>query len=259
MPAATAERLQKTRRGDQLNLPVKAASQLYRGCMVVSLAGVAIAARAAVSRAELSTMMVVGVAEDSALGGAADGDVRVQIRRGVFQFANSAGGDALTEGDVGQPCFAVDDQTVAKTVGGGARAIAGEVVEVDADGVWVDFNKARRPRRLTIPFQANETDVLAGTLQDLVSPVAGAISYLEVVVQKDVTTGGNVTANVGGVAVVGLAAVVANAAVKGTIANDTPTMGDATTVVAEGSRISIVPDAAFATAGDFNGFLEITY
>lgn len=259
MTAASAERLRAGREGSSLNLPVKALSQLYRGCLAMSLAGVAVAARAAVSRAELDTIRVIGLAEDSALGGAADGDVRVDIEKGVFRLANSAAGDALAVADIGKFCFVVDDQTVAKTIGGGARPIAGRVVDVDSDGVWVDVRDAREPRRVTLPFSINQTDVLAGTAFELVSPVAGAISSMTTIVQAAVTTGGDVTANVGVTAVAGLACTVADAAAKGSMVTDTPTLGDATTVVAVGSRLSIVPGAPFATAGALNGILEITY
>jgi hypothetical protein len=260
MTAAAAERLRKTREGVTLNLPVKAVSQVYRGCLVMLLAGVAVAARAATTRAELDTIRVVGLAEDSALGGAADGDVRLDVEKGVFCLANSAAGaDLLAVTDIGKLCFVVDDQTVGKTVGGGARPIAGLVVDVDADGVWVDTRFAREPRRVTVPFSISQTDVLAGTAFEIVSPVVGAISSMSTIVQAAVTTGGPVTANVGVTPVAGLSCVVADAAAKGSIVTDTPTMGDATTVVAVGSRLSIVPDAAFATAGALNGLLEITY
>lgn len=261
MVALAAERLRKARgpAGNSLNLPVKAASQIFRGGLMASVAGVAIAARAATTRAELSTLRVVGLAVDSALGGGADGDVRTDAEAGIFQFANGAAGDAITAADLGNPCFAIDDQTVGKTTGGGMRAQAGRIVDVDADGVWVEVGEAKPPRRVVLPFFISEADTIAHTPTELVSPVAGAISLLDVTVQKAVTTGGAVTVNVGATAVAGLAANVANGAAKGTIYSATPTPGDATTVVAEGSRIQIIPGAAFATAGAISGFLEITY
>lgn len=63
----------------------------------------------------------------------------VNIKRGVFRYANAGGGDALSLADYGQPCYAVDNQTVAKTDGGGARPKAGVVRDVDAAGVWVEI------------------------------------------------------------------------------------------------------------------------
>lgn len=72
--------------------------------------------------------------------GALDGQVKATTEVGVFgPFANSAGGDQLTTADCTQDCYIVDNQTVAKTNGGGARPVAGKVWCVTADGVWVNF------------------------------------------------------------------------------------------------------------------------
>jgi hypothetical protein len=106
-----------------------------------------------------------------------------------------------------------------------------------------------------IPFFINETDLLAGTAQDLVAPCDGHLDAIQCIVQKDVTTGGNITVNIGTTAVVGLAAVIANGATKGTRVTDTPTLPSATRSFSKGDRISVVPDAAFATAGAVNGNL----
>lgn len=259
MTAATAERLRRTRAGGQLNLPVQAAAVIFQGCLVATIAGVAVPGRAATTRAELDTMMVAGLAYESVVGGGSDGAVRVEVERGIFCLANSGGGDALTIADRDKYCFVADNQTVAKTSGGGMRPIAGLVVDVDEAGVWVDLRAARAPRRLHLPFAINQTDTLAGTAAELVSPVAGAITQLQTIVQVAVTTGGDVTAAVGVTAVAGLACTVADAAAKGTVVTDTPTAGDASTIVAAGSRIQIAPAAAFNAAGAVSGLLEITY
>lgn len=68
-----------------------------------------------------------------------NGETSVRVRREVCQFANSAGGDAITRADIGNPAYIVDDQTVAKTNGGGTRSPAGTIRDVDAGGVWIDF------------------------------------------------------------------------------------------------------------------------
>ena len=81
-------------------------------------------------------------------GGRADntsgkaGDARVSYHAGVFAYANATSSDAITQADIGKICYAVDDQTVAKTDGGGARSPAGFVEAVDADGIWVRFDEA---------------------------------------------------------------------------------------------------------------------
>lgn len=77
-----------------------------------------------------------GLADNSAGGNSA---INVSVRRGVFRFANSSAGDAIALADVGATCYAVDDQTVAKTDGTGTRSAAGTIRDVDADGVWVQI------------------------------------------------------------------------------------------------------------------------
>lgn len=249
------------RGGSALGAPVKAVSQIWQGGMVALLAGKAIAGRVAATYAELATLRVIGLAAHDVLGGVADGDETATVERVIAQFANSAAADEITAADIGNPCFLVDDQTVARTVGAGLRPIAGQIIDVDAAGVWVDVGELAGlgPRKLRLPFAINQTDLLAGTAAELIAPVAGAIVGMSVIVQAAVTTGGPITAAVGVTAVAGLSCVIADAAAKGTVVSDTPTAGDATTVVAAGDRIQVVPDAAFAAAGAVNGYVEITY
>lgn len=261
MTAQSQSAFRDTRSGETLSAGVKATSQIWQGGVVALLAGVAIAGRVADTYAELATLRVVGLAEHDVLGGAADGDELVSIRKAVARLANSAGADEITVADIGRLCFLVDDQTVAKTVGTGLRPIAGEIVDVDSTGVWVALGKGGEhgPRKKQIPFAINETDTLAGTSAELVSPVAGAIAGLTTIVQKAVTTGGDVTVSVGVTAVDGLACTIADGAAKGAIVSDTPTAGHASTAVAAGGRIQVTPAAAFNTAGAVSGFVEVTY
>lgn len=67
------------------------------------------------------------------------GTVRVEMERGVFKYANSAAGDAITNAAYGLNVFIVNDQTVALTNGSSTRSVAGICRGVDADGVWVEF------------------------------------------------------------------------------------------------------------------------
>lgn len=215
----------------------------------------------AAKSADAATYQAVGVFVESVTGGVADGDVSVAIEAGTFNFVSAAGADTITLADVGKPCFIVDDTTVARTSAAGTRAIAGVVTDVDAEGVWVEVGAIGKPARrvITLPFAISEADTLAGTSAELVSPVAGDITGLTVIVQKAVTTGGDVTAAVGVTAVDGLACTVADAAAKGTVISDTPTAAHASTKVSVGSRIQVSPAAAFATAGAVSGFVEITF
>lgn len=68
------------------------------------------------------------------------GDVSATYRKGVFRYDNSAAGDAITRADIGNDCYIVDDETVAKTDGTGTRSVAGKVHDVDAAGIWVKFS-----------------------------------------------------------------------------------------------------------------------
>jgi hypothetical protein len=60
----------------------------------------------------------------------------------VFRWDNSTGNEAVTRAQIGDACYIVDDQTVAKTDGAAGqnpatRSPAGTVVDLDDDGVWV--------------------------------------------------------------------------------------------------------------------------
>lgn len=67
----------------------------------------------------------------------ADGAVTGKVKPGVFRYGNSAAADAITIAEIGDTCYIVDDQTVAKTDGTGTRSAAGKIVNVDSAGVWV--------------------------------------------------------------------------------------------------------------------------
>jgi len=135
MPALTKERDTIERDGSLLSLSIAAA--------VVCFAG-AIAARDANGNATpgatATTIRGVGrVAETVDNSGGVAGDDVVPIEKGIFRFGNSASTDEITAADIGNDCFIVDDQTVAKTDGTSTRSVAGVVFDVDSSGVWVDF------------------------------------------------------------------------------------------------------------------------
>lgn len=132
MAALTAPRNTPMRHGDIFAFPVKAATTVHQGSLVVLDAGYAAPGRTA------TALIAVGRAEHSATAVAA-GDAVVEVRRGVFKFANSGSTDAIAQADVGADCYIVDDQTVAKTHATNTRSRAGKVVAVDGDGVWVQI------------------------------------------------------------------------------------------------------------------------
>lgn len=88
--------------------------------------------------ATATTLVAVGRADERADNSAgANGAIRGKVRSGVFLFKNSASSDEITQAEIGDDCYIVDDETVAKTNGGSTRSVAGKIVQVDAQGVWV--------------------------------------------------------------------------------------------------------------------------
>lgn len=133
--ALTAARDTKQRAGDVINLPVAASKLIYQGALVASDAS-----GNATPGATATTLKGAGRAEatvDNSAGSA--GALSVEIKKGVFKFKNSASGDLIARADIGNDCYIVDDETVAKTNGSSTRSVAGKVFDVDTDGVWVKF------------------------------------------------------------------------------------------------------------------------
>jgi hypothetical protein len=75
-----------------------------------------------------------GIATQTKTNAGADGATFIEIAYGVFSMRNSSAGEAIVAADIGKPCFAVDDDTVAKTNGTNTRHAAGEVWDVRPDG-----------------------------------------------------------------------------------------------------------------------------
>ncbi len=115
-------------------LGVGAGQKIFQGALVCRNA-----TGKAVKGATATTLKALGRAlsfADNTSG--ADDAMTVQYESGCFKWANSAAGDLITTADIGNDCFIVDDQTVAKTNGGATRSRAGIVDSIDADGgVWV--------------------------------------------------------------------------------------------------------------------------
>lgn len=130
----TADRNTPYKGKELVVLPVAAGVKIFAGAMVVANA-TGFAAPGATS----ATLTYIGRAEervDNTSGG--DGAQNIQVRRGLaFRWKNSAA-DPVTQAELGKTVYIVDDETVAKTNGGNTRSLAGQVVQLDADGVWVD-------------------------------------------------------------------------------------------------------------------------
>lgn len=133
MTALAADRDTKSRAGIDFSDPATAAVKIFAGALVVlDAAG---NAKPGITATGLIARGVATEFVDNSAGLA--GAVQVNSRKGVFPFANSAAGDAITRAEIGDVCYIVDDQTVAKTDGTGTRSAAGTIVDLDANGVWV--------------------------------------------------------------------------------------------------------------------------
>lgn len=113
-----------------LELPVAAAKHVYAGSLVMIKGGLAFPG----ITTALAGWYAAGMADfdlDNSAGSTGSSDL-LRIRRGVFGYNNSSAGDAISNSDIGNICYVVDDQTVAKTSNSSTRTAAGYVYEVDA-------------------------------------------------------------------------------------------------------------------------------
>lgn len=131
------ERATQMRAGDGVSLPVAATTKVEMGKLAcLNASGYA------VEGSESATLTAVGRFEetvDNSAGG--NGDLCVDIRRGIFLFGNS-GTDAVTQASVGKRVYIEDDETVSATDNDGARSAAGICLELTSDGVWVAVGQA---------------------------------------------------------------------------------------------------------------------
>lgn len=253
-----------------LSLGVKAAAVVLQGGLAMLSSGYATPGAAGTGGTDflkiqaVSLFRLVGVSQQSVTGSGVDGALLVDALSGDWLCKNSAGVDALTVAEIGKYCFVIDDETVAKHSASGTRPRAGVVVAVDSTGVLVRIAPeiaAAADRVALLQYSIPATELAAGTSIEVVSPVSGTIRRNTTIVQTAIVTGGDITvlAGAGATLVVGLTNTIADAAAKGSVVTDTPTLGDASTAVAAGDRIQLVPAAAFNGGGAVNGVLEIGY
>lgn len=171
MTALAADRTTKTRSGERFTAPVKGAVKIYAGSIVsLGADGYARPGRAAI------TDIVIGIAEKQADNSSgADGDINVEILRKIVGcFGNSSSTDALALTERGRPCFVVDDQTVAKTSNSGVRPVAGNVIDVTSEGVWVELGAGLKMAAGQITTASASDTVVTG-----LSRVIAAVANLE--------------------------------------------------------------------------------
>lgn len=133
MTALTKDRNTPKREGGVFNLAMAAGVKIFAGSIVM-LNATGFATPGATATGQICAGRAAEQVDNSA---GVDGDQSLDVEPGVFKFANSAAADEITAAEIGDNCYIVDDQTVAKTDGTGTRSVAGKVVDVDSDGVWV--------------------------------------------------------------------------------------------------------------------------
>lgn len=112
----------------RVRYPVGTAKTIYKGTMVMLVAGYAMPA------ADTAGGRVVGVAEEYVTNPGADGAKFVDVMcAGSWRFV----GSSVAAADVGKVCYAADDITVADADPGNA-VVAGVIEELEsANVVWV--------------------------------------------------------------------------------------------------------------------------
>jgi hypothetical protein len=261
-----------------LTLPVKAAVNCHAG-------GLAVLDGAYVKPGVTGTgLIAVGRFEavaDNTNG--ANGAISVAVRTGCFRWANSSGGDEITAAEIGDTCFIVDDQTVAKTSDSASRSPAGVIFDVDAQGVWVLMLNQQLAAPAGALLAANNlSDVataatargnigankiylvaeladLSGTdAYHLVSPVAGDITGIRTVIDGALTTGdATVTADIGGTPVTDGAVTITQ---SGSAAGDTDTVTpSAANAVSAGDDIGLTIGGTNDAAVAGRAVIEITF
>lgn len=113
--------------------PVRNGVTLYKGGMVAadSAGNYVPAGNANAATACQGVLMEVDAVNETVTGNAA-GTELARLTVGIFWFDNSAGVSAVTAANLGQICYAVDDETVSLDDANGTLLPAGVVTDVDA-------------------------------------------------------------------------------------------------------------------------------
>ena len=132
MTATIKDRNTWARYAELINVPVLAAAKINAGSLVVATA-VGFAAPGSTA----TTLSYLGRAEEAVDNtSGANGAKAVNVRRKLaFKWVNDG---SITQANLMKNAYIVDDQTVAATDGGTTRSVAGRIVGVDSDGVWVE-------------------------------------------------------------------------------------------------------------------------
>jgi len=133
MTALTADRNAPSRAGIAYSMPSLASVKTFVGALVcVDANGWA---KPGVTATGLTSVGRCTKLADNSSG--ANGAINIEFESGTFLWAN---GSALTKANIGDTVYIDDDQTVHGTAAG--RSVAGVMVDIDANGVWVETNVA---------------------------------------------------------------------------------------------------------------------
>lgn len=129
----TADRNTPYQEGILFPVPVAANAIIFAGAMLA-----ANAAGFAVPGSESATLVALGRAEEKVDNtGGANGAKTVLCRTGrAFRYKNSAL-DAVTQASLGRVVYIEDDETVSASSNEGARSVAGIMLGLEGNEVWV--------------------------------------------------------------------------------------------------------------------------
>lgn len=123
--------------GDNIYLPVAAATTIYTGGLVAKNAN-----GYAVPASDTAGLTVVGRAENDAYNAnGANGDVSVNVKRGVIAYANSAT-HPVGIGDLLAKVYVEDDATISKLTTNSITAGVNLGIDPDSLKVFVDLRRS---------------------------------------------------------------------------------------------------------------------
>jgi hypothetical protein len=188
---AAARNTQKLAPGEvvlsMIDIPLKAATKAWQGgILCIDSTGFGVKATAAVGLIAcgvLNPQQAATPVLDNTSG--SSGDIIARVAQGVFKFANSASADQITQADVGQLCFLVDDQTVSKTDGAGARSPAGEVMGIEGTTSVFVYIALQQSQAVATGISSGSAPLESGVLSGALSvakrsstlAVSGTVAY----------------------------------------------------------------------------------
>jgi hypothetical protein len=149
-------------------------------------------------------LTAVGVFSSRAANAGGAGAINADYTAGVFGFENSGSTDAITDDDIGEIAWIVDDQTVAKRQAG-TRSAAGRIVAVDSNYVWVEVGALPAATgRLPVTIGSLSNKATDAAVLRWVAPMAGTIAKSFTVLNAALATGdATLTLAINGTAVTG--------------------------------------------------------